>query len=101
MIGGLMNNYKVLFGLRILKNILTTFVDSFLVMYFLDISDSNIVPLGIYKIVGVIAIYIVIFLTRNFAKSKHRVDLMRIGIILDFIYFLTIVLLKEKVIDYI
>lgn len=96
-----MNNYKVLFGLRILKNILTTFVDSFLVMYFLDISDSNIVPLGIYKIVGVIAIYIVIFLTRNFAKSKHRVDLMRIGIILDFIYFLTIVLLKEKVIDYI
>lgn len=96
-----MNNYKVLFGLRILKNVLTIFVDSFLVLYFLDISDSNIVPLGIYKIVGVIAIYSVIFLTRNLAKSKYRVNLMRIGIILDFIYFITIILLREKVIDYI
>ena len=44
-----MNNYKVLFSLRTLKNILTNFVDSFLVLYFLDVSDRNIVPLGIYN----------------------------------------------------
>lgn len=96
-----MSNYKVLFILRILKNLLFIFVDSFFVLYFLDISDSNIIPLGIYKLIGVITIYIIIFLTRNLAKSKYRVNLMRIGIILDFIYFLTIVLLKEKIIDYI
>lgn len=96
-----MNNYKVLFSLRILKSILISFVDSFLVLYFLDVSDSNILPLGIYKLVAVIAIYSVIFLVRNFAKSKHRVNLMRIGIILDFIYFLSIILLRDKIIDYI
>lgn len=96
-----MSNYKVLFGLRTLKNILTNFVDSFLVLYFLDISDSNILPLGIYKLVGIIAIYSVIYLTKNFAKSQHRANLMRIGIILDFIYFLTIILLKDKIVDYI
>lgn len=96
-----MNNYKVLFSLRILKNILASFVDSFLVLYFLDVSDSNILPLGIYKLVAVIAIYVVIFLVRNYAKSEHRVNLMRIGIILDFIYFLTIILLKDKIVDYI
>lgn len=95
-----MSNYKVLFGLRILKNILTTFVDSFFVLYFLDVSDSNILPLGIYKLIAVIAIYSVIFLVRNFAKSKHRINLMRIGIILDFVYFLTIILLKDKIVDY-
>ena len=87
-----MNNYKVLFSLRTLKNILTNFVDSFLVLYFLDISDRNIVPLGIYKLVAIIAIYSVILLTRNFSKSKNRANLMRIGIILDFAYFLTIIL---------
>lgn len=96
-----MNNYKVLFSLRTLKNILNNFVDIFLVLYFLDVSDSNILPLGIYKLVGIIAIYSVIFLTRNFAKSKNRANLMRIGIVLDFVYFLTIILLKDKIVDYI
>lgn len=95
-----MSNYKVLFGLRILKNILTTFVDSFFVLYFLDVSDSNILPLGIYKLIAVIAIYSVIFLVRNLAKSKHRINLMRIGILLDFVYFLTIILLKDRIVDY-
>lgn len=95
-----MSNYKILFCVRILKNILTTFVDSFFVLYFLDVSNSNILPLGIYKLIAVIAIYSVIFLARNFAKSKHRINLMRIGIILDFVYFLTIILLKDKIVDY-
>lgn len=96
-----MNNYKVLFMLRALKNILTNFVDSFLILYFLDISDRNIVPLGIYKLVAIIAIYSVIFLTRNFSKSKNRANLMRIGIILDFVFFLMIILLKDKIVNYI
>lgn len=96
-----MSNYKVLFCLRILKNILTSFVDSFLVLYFLQVSDSNILPLGIYKLVAIFAVYGVIFSVRNFCKSKHRINLMRIGIILDFIYFLTIIILKDKVVDYI
>lgn len=96
-----MSNYKVLLNLRILKNILTSFVDSFLVLYFLDISDSNILPLGIYKLIAVITLYSVIFLTKNLAKSKYRVNLMRIGILFDFLYFLTIILLKDKVVDYI
>lgn len=95
------DNYKVIFNLRILKSILRSFVDSFLVLYFLDVSDHNILPLGIYKLVSVISIYSVIFLLRNLAKSSHRVNLMRIGIILDFVYFLTIILLKDKIIDYI
>lgn len=96
-----MNNYKVLFSLRVLKSIITSFIDSFLVLYFLDVSNNNILPLGIYKLVGVITIYVVIFLCRNFAKSKHRANLMRIGIIFDLIYFITIILLREKVVDYI
>ena len=52
-----MNTYKILFALRILKNILTSFIDSFLVLYFFTISDNNILPLGIYKLAAVTAIY--------------------------------------------
>lgn len=96
-----MSNYKVLFVLRVLKSIFTTFVDTFLVMYFLEVSESNILPLGIYKLVAMTTVFVVIFLLRNICKSKYRVNLMRIGIIFNFIYFLSIILLKDKVIDYI
>ena len=71
-----MNTYKILFALRILKNILTSFIDSFLVLYFFTISDNNILPLGIYKLAAVTAIYAAIFLTRNFAKSRYRILLL-------------------------
>lgn len=100
-IGGIMNNYKVLYGLKTLKSILETFVEGFLVLYFLEVSDNNIIPLGIYQLISMITVWLVIFFTRNLAKSKHRINLMRIGIILDFIYFLSIILLKDKVVDYI
>jgi len=94
-------NYKVLFNLKILKSILQTFVDSFLILYFFQLSNSNIIPLGIYKIVSMFTVFITIFLLRNVCKTKNRVQLLRIGIFLDLIYFLEIIFLKEKVIDYI
>lgn len=95
------DNYKILFSLRILKSILNNFVDVFLVLYFLTVSNNNILPLGIYKLVAMIAVWLVIFLTRNYCKSKGRIRFMRIGIMLYFIYFLSIIILKEKVIEYI
>lgn len=97
----IMSSYKVLFILRILKNVLTGFVESFFVLYFLDVSDNNILPLGIYKLIAVTAIYGAIFFTRNLAKSKYRVHLMRVGIFLDLAYFCTIILLKNRLVDYI
>lgn len=96
-----LDNYKILFSLRILKSILNNFVDVFLVLYFLTVSNSNILPLGIYKLVAMIAVWLVIFLLRNHCKSKGRIRFMRIGIVLYFVYFLSIILLKEKVVDYI
>lgn len=95
-----MNNYRILFCLRILKSILTSFVDSFFILYFIEVSNNNILPLGIYKLIAISTIYAVIFLCRNFNKSKNRVMVLRIGIILDFIYFLAIILLKEQIVKY-
>lgn len=97
----LSKNYKVLFWLRLLKSILTNFVDVFLVLYFINVSNNNILPLGIYKLVAVMTVWFVIFLSRNYCKSKNRVWLMRIGIVMYFIYFLAIILLKEQVVNYI
>ena len=97
----LSKNYKILFSLRLLKSILNNFVDVFLVLYFINVSNNNILPLGIYKLVTIVTIWLVIFLSRNYCKSKNRVWLMRIGIVMYFIYFLAIILLKEQVVNYI
>lgn len=97
----LSKNYKVLFSLRLLKSILTNFVDVFLVLYFINVSNNNILPLGIYKLVAMVTVWLVIFLSRNYCKSKNRVWLMRIGIVMYFVYFLAIILLKEQVVNYI
>ena len=97
----LSRNYKVLFSLRLLKSILTNFVDVFLVLYFINVSNNNILPLGIYKLVAMITVWLVILLLRNYCKSKNRIRLMRIGIVIYFIYFLAIILLKEQVVNYI
>lgn len=96
-----LDNYKILFSLRILKSILNNFVDVFLVLYFLKVSNSNILPLGIYKLVAVIAIIVVMFFTRNYCKVPGRIMFLRIGVILYFVYFLAILFLREKIIDYI
>ena len=78
----LSKNYKVLFSLRLLKSILTNFVDVFLVLYFINVSNNNILPLGIYKLVAMVTVWLVIFLSRNYCKSKNRVWLMRLLCIL-------------------
>ena len=95
------NNYNILYNLKVFKSVLTTFLDTFLVLYFFQLSNSNILPIGIYKLVSVITIWLVIFLVRNACKSKHRINLLRIGIVLNFIYFFVLILLKEKVVNYI
>lgn len=95
------DNYKILFLLRILKSILNNFVDVFFVLYFLTVSNGNILPLGIYKLVFVFFVWVVFFLIRNYCKVKGRIRFLRIGIILYLIYFLFIIILKEKLVDYI
>lgn len=96
-----LNNYRILFVFRILKTLLGLFLDSFLVLYFMTLSDSNILPFGVYKLISVTVLYLTIFFLRNKSKSKNRIYLLRTGIILYLLYFITIFILKEKIIEYI
>lgn len=95
-----MNNYTILSMLRILKSITKLFINSFFVMYVLNISNNNVSKLGLYYINMYAVVYITIYLCKNLSKSKKRIYLLRIGMLLNFVYFLLIIILKEKVIDY-
>lgn len=95
-----MNNKKALFILRIIKSIVEIFVNSFFVMYFLSISNQNIMKLGIYYIIVYLIVYLFIRILGNYSKGKKRINLLRVGIILNLVYFLLILFLKEDIIKY-
>ena len=96
-----MNNYKSLSFMRILKSTIELFISSFFVMYFLSISNNNVPKLGLYYIIVYMTVFLTIYFCKNVCKTNKRINLLRIGIIFNFVYFLLIYLLKEKLVDYI
>ena len=96
----MIKNYKILGGLKIVNNVIDLFISTFFVMYFLRMSNNNIVPLAIYYLIVYITVYVTIFILRNFCKLSKRIYLFRIGIILNFVYFLLIYFLKENIVNY-
>lgn len=95
-----MSNYKTLFLMRLLKSLIDSFVDTFLVLYFLEVSNDNIITLGSYQLVYVAVVYLIIYACRNFAKTRHRITLMRIAMILDILFFVSIMILKGEIANY-
>lgn len=96
-----MTNYKILFSLKLLKSIVSIFIRSFFVMYFLKLSSENVLSLGIYYIIVYVLVYLTMFALKYKCKERKRVNLLRIGIALNLLYFLMIIVLKERTVDFI
>lgn len=93
-------NYKAISGLKIFKSVIDLFISTFFVMYFLNLSNDNLIPLVCYYLIVYFTVYFTIFSLRDICKSPKRVYLLRIGIILNFVYFLLIYFLKENMVNY-
>ena len=96
----MISNYKTITLLRVLKSVIDLFIDTFFVMYFLNLSNNNIIPLAVFYLIVYATVYITIFSVKNFCKRKKRVNLLRIGILLNFVYFLIIFLLRENMVHF-
>lgn len=44
-------NYKSILGLKIFKSVIDLFISTFFVMYFLNLSNDNLVALAIYYLI--------------------------------------------------
>lgn len=93
---------KSLMACDLINSIVSLFGDTFLIAYFLQVTNENIVQVSIYYIIVYALFSIGNFLQGNILKSrpKNRVDIYRIGIIVKSIFILLIVLFKEKINDY-
>ena len=82
-----------------LKKIMTIFLGPFLTAYFIKTSSESMVDLSIYYILSYLLLAIGSFIVASIIKNKFRIGMFRIGVIANFIYIMSIVILKEKVVD--
>lgn len=81
--------------------VISIFLDVFLAAYFYKISEQNILYLSLYNIFGWIVATIGAFLVADIIKRKDKVKLYRFGTIIKSLYILLIIVLGEKIIDYV
>lgn len=94
-------NYNCLLLMRVLKQTINIFIDSFLVLYFLQLSNNNILPVGIFNLFKYTMIIVTMFTIRNLLKKSKRIFLLRIGVFLNFVFFFLLFIFKEKIINYV
>lgn len=84
-----------------LGKIITIFLDTFLAAYFYKISQQNILYLSLYNIIGWFVATVGAFFVGDFIKRKNKVNLYRFGMFVKSFYIFMIILLGEKIIDYV
>lgn len=83
-----------------IKKIMTIFLGPFLTAYFISTSTNSILNIAIYYIFTYVTMALSTLVVAAIAEKRNRIKIFRIGIILNFIYILIIILLKEKIINY-
>mgnify|MGYP001182089828 FL=1 len=93
---------KSLMACDLTNNIINLFGETFLVAYFLQISNENIIQVSTFYIILYLILGVGSILLGNIIKSKpkKRVSIYRFGIIIKSIYILLIILFKNKISRY-
>ena len=91
---------KSLMACDLTNNIINLFGETFLVAYFLQISNENIIQVSTFYIILYLILGVGSILLGNISKPKKRVSIYRFGIIIKSIYILLIILFKNKISHY-
>lgn len=91
---------NIIIAINAMKKIMVLFLGPFLTAYFIKTSQESIIDLSIYYIFSYILLAIGSFIVANIIKNKFRIGMFRIGIILNFFYIMSIIILKEEIINH-
>lgn len=84
-----------------IAKIINIFLDTFLAAYFYKISKQNIYYLSLFNIVKWFVATLGALAFGDFIKRKNKVNLYRMGTFIQLLYIFMIIILKEKIIDYV
>ena len=91
---------NIIIAINAMKKIMVLFLGPFLTAYFIKASQESIVDLSIYYIFSYVLLAIGSFIVAGIIKNKFRIGMFRIGVILNFFYILTIIILKENIVNH-
>lgn len=97
----LSNIAKVLILDQSIGRIISIFSDIFLAAYFYKISEQNIIYLSVYNVIGWIFATLGALFFADTIKRKDKVKLYRFGILVKSLYIFMIMILGEKILDYV
>ena len=89
-----------LMGTTLINNVLYMFLNTFMVAYFVTLTNYDYKIISLYYIASFVFIMLTFLLLGKTIKEKMKVPIYRVGIIFYCIYILMIALLKEKIVDY-
>lgn len=87
-------------GACIVNNILYMFLNTFMVAYFITLTNYNYSKISIYYALSFVGILLTFLILGRTIKNKRQVFIFRCGIVLYCIYILIIALLKENITTY-
>lgn len=90
---------NILIAINALRKIISIFLGPFLVAYFIKTSQDSTIIISLYYIISFLAHAIAGVLIGWLIKNKFKIGMFRIGVILNFIYILLIIILREKIIN--
>lgn len=94
------NQSNITIAINALRTIIEIFSGPFLTTYFIKTSTESITDVSIYNIFCFIILGISSLLVGMMIKNKWKMRTFRVGVMTNFIYILTIILLREKVLEY-
>ena len=101
MMKNLNTNAKLLIVIHSLHSVIELFINTFLVAYFLHITQNNIVPASLFYVFTYALLGLSFTLLGSLIKSGNQLLLYRIGFVLNAAILLLIVYLKEDITLYV
>ena len=87
-------------GSLLINNVLYMFVNTFMVAYFITLTNYDYKQISIYYVLSFIAILLTFLTFGRIIKNKNQVWVFRSGIIAYCLYILILAFLKEKIVTY-
>lgn len=87
-------------GSLLINNVLYMFVNTFMVAYFITLTNYDYKQISIYYALSFIAILLTFLTFGRIIKNKNQVWVFRSGIIAYCLYILMLAFLKEKIVTY-
>lgn len=89
-----------LMGSCVMHNILYIFLNTFMVAYFITLTNYDYKKISIFYALSFLFLLLSFLLLGKTVKNKSKVGIFRVGILLHCVYVLLLSLLKDKIVDY-